>query len=61
MPIRRRLAKRSTCPSISAHTRVTIRPTLRQATRSSSVTAVLEQATASQATVSSKSRVWPAP
>ena len=43
--------------SMSAETRVMIAPTVRHATRISSVTAVLEHCTASQATVSSKSRV----
>ncbi len=38
-----------------------IDPTVRQAMRISSVTAVFEHCTASQATVSSKARVWPAP
>lgn len=42
---------------MSACTRVMIAPTVRHATRNSSVTAVLEDRTASHATVSSKSRV----
>ena len=54
MPIRRRLANRSTVFSASAQTRATIAPTVRQAIRINSHTAVFEQATASQATVSSK-------
>ena len=54
MPIRRRSANRSTVLSASAHTRATIAPTVRQAIRISSHTAVFEHATASQATVSSK-------
>ena len=40
---------------------VMIEPTVRHAMRISSVTAVLEHCTASQATVSSKAQVWPAP
>ena len=47
--------------SMSALTRVTIDPTVRHATRNSSVTALFEVRTASQAARSSKSRVWPAP
>ena len=39
---------------------VTIEPTVRQATRSSSITALFDVRTASQAARSSKSRVWPA-
>lgn len=54
MPIRRRSANRSCTRSTSAHTRATIAPTVRQATRINSHTAVFEQATANQATVSSK-------
>ena len=46
---------------MSAQTRVMIAPTVRQAIRISSVTAVFEHCVASQATVSSKSRVCPAP
>jgi hypothetical protein len=46
---------------MSAWTRVTIDPTVRHPTRISSVTADFEVRTASQATVSSKARVWPAP
>jgi hypothetical protein len=53
MPIRRSPANRSILFSVSAHTRATIAPTVRQATRINSHTAVFEQATASQATVSS--------
>ena len=48
------------CLSASAQTRATIAPTVRHAIRISSHTAVFEHATASQATVSSKSRVCPA-
>jgi hypothetical protein len=44
---------------MSAQTRVRIAPTVRQAMRISSLTADFEQVTASQATVSSKSRVCP--
>ena len=58
--MRRRPSRRSTLASMSADTRVMIAPTLRQAMRMSSVTAVLEVCTASQATLSSKSRVCPA-
>ena len=47
--------------SMSALTRVTIEPTVRHATRNSSITALFEVRTASQAARSSKSRVWPAP
>jgi hypothetical protein len=46
---------------MSALTRVTIEPTVRHATRSSSITALFDARTASQAARSSKSRVWPAP
>jgi len=46
--------------SVSAHTRATIDPTVRQAIRINSHTAVFEHATASQATVSSKAKVCPA-
>ncbi len=52
---------RSTVASTSALTRVTIDPTVRHATRNSSVTALFEVRTASHAARSSKSRVWPAP
>src|SRR5215218_2866581 len=61
MPIRRSPAKRSRLASASATTRVMMRPTVAQATPSSSPTACLEVWTASQAAVSSKARVWPAP
>ena len=54
IPIRRRSANRSKVFSVSAHTRDTIAPTVRQAIRINSHTAVFEHATASQATVSSK-------
>jgi hypothetical protein len=61
MPMRRRPSRRSTpCPASSA-TRVRIRPTVRQATRSSSATAAWEVWTASHAAVSSNPRVNPAP
>ena len=60
MPIRRRFANRSTVLSTSAQTRATIAPTVRQAIRISSHTAVFEHATASHATVSSKPKVCPA-
>ena len=46
---------------MSADTRDKIAPTVRQAIRINSVTAVLEHWVASHATVSSKSRVWPTP
>ena len=46
--------------SVSAQTRATIAPTVRQAIRINSHTAVFEHATASQATVSSKAKVCPA-
>ena len=42
MPRRRNPANRSVNDSVSAHTRVMIDPTLRQAMRISSVTALLE-------------------
>ena len=61
MPIRAKPANRSTWTSMSAWTRVMMAPTVRQAIRNSSVTADLEHWTASQAQVSSKARVWPAP
>ena len=54
IPTRRRFANRSCSFSVSAHTRATIAPTVRQATRISSVTADFEHCTANQATVSSK-------
>ncbi len=60
MPIRRSPANRSCAFSVSAHTRAMIAPTVRQAIRISSHTAVFEHATASHATVSSKPRVCPA-
>ena len=60
MPIRRRPANRSILFSVSAHTRATIAPTVRHASRINSHTAVFEQATASQATVSSNANVCPA-
>jgi len=60
MPIRRSPAKRSRLASASATTRVTMRPTVAQATPSSSPTACLEVWTASQAAVSSNARVCPA-
>ena len=60
MPRRRNPANRSVNDSVSAHTRVMIDPTLRQAMRISSVTALLEVWVASQATCSSKAYVCPA-
>ncbi|BBY44203.1 hypothetical protein MCEL_46670 [Mycolicibacterium celeriflavum] len=60
MPMRRRPANRSKVFSVSAQTRATIAPTVRQATRINSHTAVFEHATANQATVSSKAKVCPA-
>ena len=59
MPIRRRPPNRSMLHLVSAQTRATIAPTVRQATRINSHTAVFEHATASQATVSSKAKVVP--
>jgi hypothetical protein len=50
-------ARRSTWPSISAWMRVTMPPTARHPTPSSSVIAVFDVAVANQPTVSSKSRV----
>ena len=47
--------------SVSAQTREMIAPTVRQAIRINSQIAVFEHATASQATVSSKAKVCPAP
>jgi hypothetical protein len=60
MPMRRKFANWSTVISASAQTRATIAPTVRQAMRINSHTAVFEQATDSQATVSSKAYVCPA-
>jgi len=60
MPIRRRPPNRSMLFSVSFHTLATIAPTVRQAIRINSHTAVFEHATASQATVSSKAKVCPA-
>ena len=61
MPMRRTFANRSPASaSRSAITLVTIAPTVRQAIRVNSLTAVFEHATASHATVSSKARVCPA-
>jgi hypothetical protein len=54
-------SRRSTPGSASSATRVRIRPTVRQATRSSSATAAWEVWTASHAAVSSKLGVNPAP
>lgn len=56
----RKFANRSMRFSVSAQTRATIAPTVRQAIRINSHTAVFEHATASQATVSSKAYVCPA-
>ena len=61
MPMRRSPANASTPAAVSAHTRVTIEPTVRQAIRINAVTALLEHWVASHATVSSKSRVCPTP
>jgi hypothetical protein len=61
MPMRRRLPNRSLPARASALTRLTMLPTVRHAIRSSAVTAVLSVRVASQAAVSSKARVWPAP
>jgi hypothetical protein len=52
---------RSVTASTSTQTRLTIPPTVRHATGVSNVTVVFEHAAASQATVSSKYRVGPAP
>jgi len=60
MPIRRSPANRSCTFSTSVHTRATIAPTVRQAIRINSHTAVFEHCTASHATVSSKPWVCPA-
>jgi hypothetical protein len=57
MPIRRRPASRSRSRPASSATRSQIRPTLRQAIRISSATALPEVFTASQATCCSKARV----
>ncbi len=51
MPMRRRPASRPTRPAVSAHTRATTAPTVRQAMRISSVTALFEHTVANQATV----------
>jgi hypothetical protein len=61
MPMRRSPSRRSMLAPVSAATRVSIRPTVRQATRSSSATATLEVWTASHAAVSSNARVKPTP
>ena len=61
IPIRGTFADRSVPAIASALTQVMIDPTVRQATRISSRTAVLEQHTVNQATVSSKAYVGPAP
>jgi|GEM_PF-1261176 hypothetical protein len=61
IPIRGTFANRSVPAIASALTRVMIDPTVRQATRISSRTAVLEQHTVNWATVSSKAYVCPAP
>src|SRR5450759_2702263 len=61
IPIRGTFADRSVPAIASALTQVMIDPTVRQATRISSRTAVLEQHTLNQATVSSKAYVGPAP
>src|SRR6185437_6865737 len=61
MPILRRFAHRSVTASMSAHTLVTIAPTVRQAIRIKAAVAVLEVWVASQATWWSKSRVCPVP
>jgi hypothetical protein len=61
MPIRRNPASRSTWPAVSAQTRATTAPTVRQAMRISSVTALFEHTVASHATVRSKPSVCPAP
>src|SRR6478609_4283895 len=60
MPIRRRPPNRSMLFWVSFHTLATIAPTVRQAIRINSHTAVFDHATASQATVSSKAKVCPA-
>ncbi len=56
-----RLAKRSVAASASATTRVRIEPTVRQATRSSSLTADFEQWVTSHEQVSSENDdpIWP--
>jgi hypothetical protein len=51
MPIRRSPANRSTPPAVSAQTRPTTAPTVRQALRINSVTALLEHTVANHATV----------
>jgi hypothetical protein len=61
MPIRRSWAKRSRLASASATTRVTIRPTVAQATPQQLTDRLLEVWTASQAAVSSNAWVCPAP
>ena len=61
MPMRRSPASRSTPACVSAQTRATMAPTLRQAMRINSTTAVFEHTVASHATVWSKPRVCPAP
>src|SRR5438445_517206 len=57
--MRRSPANRSCWRSVSAHTRATIAPTVRQAIRINSHTALFEHRTANQATVSSNARVCP--
>ena len=61
MPTRRRPSNGSAAARASSTTRPTMAPTVVQAMRHSSTTADFEVWTASQATVSSKARVWPAP
>jgi len=61
MPMRVNPSSRSPSFSTSAQTRAMIAPTVRQAMHISSVTAVLEHWVTSQATVSSKASVCPAP
>ncbi len=51
MPIRDTPAKRSMLTSVSAHTRSTMEPTVRQEIRINSPTADFEQCVANQATV----------
>ena len=61
MPMRPSPSRRSMFAPVSAATRLSIRPTVRQATRSSSATAAWEVWTASHAAVSSNAQVKPAP
>ena len=61
MPMRRSPSRRSCAASMSIQTRLMIAPTVRQAIRINSVTALFDVWVANHATVSSKPIVCPAP